>query len=246
MLNCDSMQTLATLPSIVADENAFRLIDLIESDFQMNITDPDFNITQEQLIKVVKILLYKHNLSAKKNSYERGELASMVNERIEKYESLLKSNLTEVNSFLHTVHEDFENFLTKHKKEHTSLNMRLLKVTEDLNMVLNQIQPVKNAVDSYATMLACLVEFNSIEHALTIQDEDDREDMQLLGKGKKLKIPEVKGNSSARFKTISNPVESQLSNISINKELNTKGLSLSVRNSAYKPRNKSSLKSSGD
>jgi hypothetical protein len=42
---------------------------------------------------------------------------------------------------------------------------------------------MKSAVDAYATTITCLVEFNSIEHALAIQDEADREDMQLLGKG---------------------------------------------------------------
>jgi hypothetical protein len=39
-------------------------------------------------------------------------------------------------------------------------------------------------------VLSCLVEFNSIEQALALQDEIDREDMQLLGKGKKFKVPE--------------------------------------------------------
>lgn len=72
--------------------------------------------------------------------------------------------------------------------------MRFLKVTEDVNLVLNEISPVKKAVDSYATVLACLVEFGSIEHALALQDELDREDMQLLGKNKKLKIPEIKSS----------------------------------------------------
>lgn len=40
-------------------------------------------------------------------------------------------------------------------------------------------------------MLTCLVEFNSIEQALSLQDEDDRKGMQLLGQGKRLKIPEI-------------------------------------------------------
>lgn len=99
----------------------------------MAVTDKDFELSHEQLIKACKILLYKFNLNSKKNAYERGELASMINERIEKIEALTKSNLSEVNSFLHTVHADFENFLIKHKKEHTGLNMKLLKVTEDLS-----------------------------------------------------------------------------------------------------------------
>ena len=46
--------------------------------------------------------------------------------------------------------------------------MRLLKVTEDMNQVVSQIQPVKQAVESYATVITCLVEFNSIEQALAL------------------------------------------------------------------------------
>jgi putative cell wall-binding protein len=75
-------------------------------------------------------------LLSKKNAYERGELANIINERIEKIESMTKSNLSEVNTFLHTVHADFENFLHKHKKEHTGVNMKLLKFTEDLSTAL--------------------------------------------------------------------------------------------------------------
>ena len=40
-------------------------------------------------------------------------------------------------------------------------------------------------------MLTCLAEFNSIEQALASQEEDDRHQMQLLGRGSRLKIPEV-------------------------------------------------------
>ena len=68
--------------------------------------------------------------------------------------------------------------------------MRLLKVTEDMNQVVTQIGPVKQAVESYATVLTCLVEFNSIEQALALQDDSDRKAMQLLGSTKRLKIPE--------------------------------------------------------
>ena len=166
-----------TLPAVVTDENSFRLFDLINSDFKMPVTDKDFELSHEQIIKVCKILLYKFNLAAKKNAYERGELALMINERIEKIEKVTKSNLNEVNSFLHQVHSDFEQFLTKHKKEHTNINMRILKVTEDLGSALSQFKTLKTNVDQYATVLTCLVEFTSIEHALALQDEEDRQDM---------------------------------------------------------------------
>ena len=57
------------------DESAWLLDDLIKSDFVMKQSDVDFEITHEQLIKCVKILLYKINLINKKNEYIRGEMA---------------------------------------------------------------------------------------------------------------------------------------------------------------------------
>jgi hypothetical protein len=135
------------LPNIVKDDAVFSLMDLVTSDFKMNSTDQDYELSHEQLIKASKILLYKMNLMARKNTYERGELASMVNERTERVEKLAKSNLTEVTTFLHTVHSDFESFLSKHKKEHNSMNMRLLKVTEDMSTVMLQFKPIKQSMD---------------------------------------------------------------------------------------------------
>jgi len=42
---------------------------------------------------------------------------------------------------------------------------------------VSQIGPVKAAVENYATVITCLVEFNSIEQALAVQDESDRKNM---------------------------------------------------------------------
>lgn len=92
------------MPAVVNDENVYRLTDLVNSDFRMPVTDKDFELSHEQVIKVCKILLYKFNLAAKKNTYERQELAAMINERISQIESLTKTSLEEVNTFLHTVH----------------------------------------------------------------------------------------------------------------------------------------------
>ena len=50
---------------------------------------------------------------------------------------------------------------------------------------------MKQAVESYATVITCLVEFNSIEQALALQDEEDKSSMQLVGQTKRLKIPEL-------------------------------------------------------
>jgi len=43
------------------------LKELTKSDFEMAITDKDFRMTLEQLIKAVKIILYKVNLVTQKS-----------------------------------------------------------------------------------------------------------------------------------------------------------------------------------
>ena len=55
--------------------------------------------------------------------------------------------------------------------------MRVLKVTEDMGSVVTQVSTVRQAVESYATVMTCLVEFNSIEQALALSDENDRYNM---------------------------------------------------------------------
>lgn len=60
----------------------YRLIDLVASDFKMPETDKDFQLSHEQLVKCVKIILYKMNLSFKKNQYEREELANLINDKV--------------------------------------------------------------------------------------------------------------------------------------------------------------------
>jgi len=71
------------LPKVVQSGEVYRLCDLVQSDFKMQETDKDFALSHEQLIKCVKIILYKMNLSFKKNAYEREELANLINERVD-------------------------------------------------------------------------------------------------------------------------------------------------------------------
>ena len=54
---------------VVNDNDITSLKALIKSDFEMAAKDKDFKLTHEQLIKAVKIILYKMNLVNKKNKY---------------------------------------------------------------------------------------------------------------------------------------------------------------------------------
>ena len=70
------------MPAVLTDNELFSLTDMCKSEFRMAITDSDFSLTHEELIKVCKILLYKFNLSAKKVAFERRSLAKLIDERM--------------------------------------------------------------------------------------------------------------------------------------------------------------------
>ena len=93
------------LPTIIQTEDTYFLADLIRSDFPISETDRAFTLSHEDLIKCTSILLYKFNLEAQKNQYQRSELTTMVNERIDKTEATFRSQFLEVNEFLHTLHQ---------------------------------------------------------------------------------------------------------------------------------------------
>ena len=164
---------------------------MVNSDFAMSVSDRDFLLTHEQLIKACKVMLYKYNLQAKKSQMERSELTAMLADKMNKIEAGTKGAVAEVNTFLHSLSYDVETFVTKHKKEHTVLNERFLKLTEDVQSLTSTALGNQAAVSQYSTILACLVEFNAIEQALAVQDEQDRNQMQLMGGGKELKMPEL-------------------------------------------------------
>ena len=113
----------------------------------MKETDRSFNLTHEQLIKVTAILLYKFNLSAQKNHFQRIELTKMMTERINRTEALFKSRFIEINEFLHTVHQEFEQFVASHKKEHIGVNLRLLKSQDDLAQLTSHLSQTRQLAE---------------------------------------------------------------------------------------------------
>jgi len=52
------------------------------------------------------------------------------------------------------------------------------------DLIQKQAQSLESttlAVDSFATVLSCITEFSSIEQALAVQDENDRQKLELIG-----------------------------------------------------------------
>ena len=83
--------------------------------------DKDFQLTHEQLIKAVKIILYKVNLTTQKHNLKYEQSVSEIDDKLKVSEEHVKSNIDEAKHFLHTVHTDFEQFQLKHKQEHLDI-----------------------------------------------------------------------------------------------------------------------------
>ena len=120
------------------------------------------------------MLLYKQNLMGKKTEYERGEIASMLNERVAAVEDVTTTHFKEVSTFLHEIHADLESYIDKHKKEHANLNVKVQKSNEDLTNVIGDLKEQQRFTNLLGTVLTIISESSSIEHALADQDEDDR------------------------------------------------------------------------
>jgi hypothetical protein len=84
-------------------------------------------------------LLYKQNLSAKKNQMARQEMSKMLNDRMSHIDTTTRSSVGEINTFLHQVSYDVETFITRYKIEHTTLSERLLKLSEDVQGLVNNV-----------------------------------------------------------------------------------------------------------
>eukprot|EP00347_Sterkiella_histriomuscorum_P021638 403333283 len=101
------------------------------------------------------------------------------------HEQLIKV-MKEISQFIHTLHSDFEGFLKKHKKEHAEISTKIREIEEKVKGD-NFNSEIKNSIEHYATILSCLVEYSSIEQALCLQDENDRQKIQLIGQKSVLK-----------------------------------------------------------
>lgn len=59
------------MAEILRDDQVYKLEDLLATGFEMPVSDNDFRLSHEQLIKVTKIILHKMNLLNRKNDYEK-------------------------------------------------------------------------------------------------------------------------------------------------------------------------------
>jgi len=146
----------------------------------MPANDGDYKISQDQLIKVVKIMLHKINFNYKKSEQRFSDVKEAFNKSIADQGKTTRSSMEEVNQYLQMVHQDFEGFLDRHKTEHSEINHRFQKLSDVSSKTLDNLDSIKSSVEGFATIMSCLMEFNSIQQSLSYQEEIDRNKLQLL------------------------------------------------------------------
>lgn len=73
---------------------------------------------------------------------------------------------------MHSVHDDLHKFIKNYRVEHNDLTVKVQKMQEVAHRCLDSIDEVKESIEKSATVLTCMLEFNSIEQALMFHDEN--------------------------------------------------------------------------
>lgn len=63
---------------------------------------------------------------------------------------------------IHSVHADFEQFLKKYNKKDSEINVKITKLSEVGHKTLDNLDEVKESIEKVATIITCLLEFDSI------------------------------------------------------------------------------------
>ena len=74
--------------------------DLVKSNFKVNEDDTDFDLTHEQVVKILKIFQYKMQLMEKKASEENNVLEQRLLGKEENSKLVFKQSVDEVNTFI--------------------------------------------------------------------------------------------------------------------------------------------------
>ena len=66
----EAIPAMSKESSVVMEQGAvYKLTDLVNSDFEMHVNDPDYSLTHDEVIKVCKIFLHKINFNTKRINF---------------------------------------------------------------------------------------------------------------------------------------------------------------------------------
>lgn len=63
---------------------------------------------------------------------------------------------------IHAVHADFEQFIKKYSKKDVESTVKITKLSEVGHRTLDNLDEVKESIEKVATIITCLLEFDSI------------------------------------------------------------------------------------
>ena len=119
------------------------------------------------MIKVCKLLLHMINNTNIRIIEEKSDLKREIDDIFELKDGSVKSQLEEISTVMHNVHQDFEINRSNHTSEIADMSLKVGKMQDICNQSLDYIDEVKDSQEKIATIVTCLLEFNSIEQALS-------------------------------------------------------------------------------
>ena len=108
-------------------------------------------IDVDQILKIVKVLMYKIGLGYKRQEIFKGELVELIKESQEMGIKKVEKEINSVNEAVQQVHIELEDYLSKNK----SFKADLIKSVDTIKQsALNQ-QGIKSVLDGMLLLSAC-------------------------------------------------------------------------------------------
>ena len=73
------------------DSETYKLVDLVNSDFEMTANDPDYRLNHDEMIKICKVLLHKINFNNKRINFNMETAAKSSADQVASTEESMRS-----------------------------------------------------------------------------------------------------------------------------------------------------------
>ena len=142
-------------------EKEISLVEIMKHPFQLNEEEQNV-IDVDQILKIVKVLMYKIGLGYKRQEIFKGELIELIKESQEMGIKKVEKEINSVNEAVQQVHIELEDYLSKNK----SFKADLIKSVDTIKQsALNQ-QGIKSVLDGMLLLSACQSEFIQMQSYL--------------------------------------------------------------------------------
>eukprot|EP00347_Sterkiella_histriomuscorum_P004867 403358786 len=147
---------------------------LIDLPFKVTDQDEELALNQLNLIKLIKIILYKLGLTYKRQDYFKKEAIQETEEKMQQYKNQLKMSFNEMNEFIQTFHSEFSDYVQLQKKDRSDLKNEVRALYENVKEANQQLNIQRTCLDKTCMIISCTSEFINIENTLDSQIENDK------------------------------------------------------------------------